>query len=180
MGKSLTETSLINSFYTFGLNILGKYKLNKHILKSHLMSKAASRIARVVDGILIQRGRFSSWELLPTIVHVRFGSVPGSLYWGVTWRAVTVQIHSHPPHCSPPASVCEVWRPSHCRLLIICEIFILHLILWLTKIFSLGIKDLFSSLCSTVKTHLSQSVFFFSFSNFYSRCLFFPHFSLKY
>ena len=56
MGKSLTENNLRNSFYTFGLNILGKYKLNKHILKSHLMSKAVSRIARVVDRVLIQRG----------------------------------------------------------------------------------------------------------------------------
>lgn len=73
MGKSLTENNLRNSFYTFGLNILGKYKLNKHILKSHLMSKAVSRIARVVDRVLIQRGRVSSWELLPTIVHVRLG-----------------------------------------------------------------------------------------------------------
>ena len=73
MGKLLTENNLINSFYTFGLNILGKYKLNKHILKSHLMSTAASRIARVVDGVLIQRGRFSSWELPPTIVHVHLG-----------------------------------------------------------------------------------------------------------
>ena len=179
MGKLLTENNLINSFYTFGLNILGKYKLNKHILKSHLMSTAAIRIARVVDRVLIQRGRFSSWELPPPIVHVCLGQCQALCTEELHGGAVTVQIHSRPPHCSPPASVCEVWRPSHCRLPIICENFSLHLILWLTKIFSLGVKDLFS-LCSTVNTFKSVRVFFFSFSNFYSRWLFFPCFSLKY
>ena len=117
-------------------------------------------------------GATANHSVCPCWVSARLSALRSSVEASDSSRFTHVPSSAH-----HPASVREVWTPSHFRFPIIREHFILHLILWLTKIFSLGIKNLFSSLCSAVNTF--KSVHVFSFSNFYSRWMFFSSFFIE-